>query len=83
MRIYMQTPAAPDHPPRFYHLHLQEDLINGWTVVREWGFQGSGGRVVKDHYPSRERAEQALGHTRDEQLKRGYRVVFVQGQEQP
>jgi predicted DNA-binding WGR domain protein len=79
MRIYMQIPPQGDHAPRFYHLHLQEDLIDGWTLVREWGFQGAGGRVVRDHFPNRESAESALLRVRDEQLKRGYRVVFMQG----
>lgn len=40
MRIYMQTPVTDEHAPRYYHLFLQEDLLGGWTVVCEWGFQG-------------------------------------------
>lgn len=81
MRIYMQTPVVDDRPPRYYHLHLQEDLLEGWTLVREWGFQGSGGRIKRDHFLDRESAEQALMQSRDEQIKRGYRVVFLQGLE--
>ncbi len=80
MRIYMQIPPADDRPPRFYHLHLQEDLLEGWTVVREWGFQGAGGRVLKEHFPDQESAQQALMKVRDEQLRRGYRVVFMQAE---
>ncbi len=79
----MQTPVGEDAAPRYYHLHLQEDLLGGWTLVREWGRQGASGRVIKEHYPHREGAEQALLVVRDEQLKRGYRVVFIQGLEQP
>ncbi len=81
MRIYMQIPAADGSAPRYYHLHLQEDLLEGWTLVREWGFQGQGGRLKKEHFDSREAAQEALLRVRDEQLKRGYCVVFVQGQE--
>ncbi|MEJ2685941.1 MAG: WGR domain-containing protein [Gammaproteobacteria bacterium] len=77
----MQTPVIDDRPPRYYHLHLQEDLLEGWTLVREWGFQGASGRIKRDHFADRESAEQALLQSRDEQLKRGYRVVFLQGQE--
>ncbi len=80
MRIYMQIPPSDTTPPRFYHLHLQEDLIDGWTLIREWGYQGSGGRVVKDHYTDREQAEQAMMAIRDAQLKKGYQVVFMQAQ---
>lgn len=82
MRIYLQTPVTDDRPPRFYHLFLQEDLLEGWTLVREWGFQGSPGRVIRDHFGTYEEAEEALARHRDHQLKRGYRVMFQQW-EQP
>ena len=82
MRIYMQIPPQDDKAPRFYHLHLQEDLLEGWSLIREWGSQGARGRVKREHFPDRETAELALIRVRDEQLKRGYRVVFMQaGQE--
>lgn len=79
MHIYLQTPPGEDRPPRFYHLILQPDLLGGWSLVREWGAQGSGGRIVRDHHDSREAAEAAMMRVRDEQVRRGYRVVFVQG----
>ncbi len=78
MRIYMQIPPQDDKAPRFYHLHLQEDLLEGWSLIREWGYQGARGRVVREHFPDRDSAEAALIRARDEQLKRGYRVVFIQ-----
>ena len=81
MRVYMQMPALEDKPPRFYHLFLQKELLEGWSLVKEWGFQGSGGRVKREHYGSREVAEAALIAGRDAQVQRGYRVVFVQGQQ--
>jgi predicted DNA-binding WGR domain protein len=76
----MQIPPQSEHPPRYYHLHLQEDLLDGWTLIREWGYQGSRGRVLREHYTDREEAEAALIRVRDEQLKRGYLVVFMQSQ---
>ncbi len=79
MRVYMQTAAEADKFPRFYQLVLQEDLLNGWTLVREWGQQGSSSRIKKDHFPSREDAQRALLKVRDAQLQRGYRVVYMQG----
>ncbi|RME33944.1 MAG: WGR domain-containing protein [Gammaproteobacteria bacterium] len=81
MRIYMQILPADGAPPRYYHLHLQEDLIGGWTLVREWGFQGRGGRVMREHFDSLEDAQAAMVRVRDDQLARGYRVVYVQGME--
>ncbi|HHJ14050.1 MAG TPA: WGR domain-containing protein [Gammaproteobacteria bacterium] len=80
MRIYMQIPPSDDGPPRFYHLHLQEDLLEGWTLIREWGYQGAGGRVVKEHFPDRDAAQAAMLAVRDTQLKKGYQVVFMQAQ---
>ena len=83
MRIYMQMPQADQRPPRYYHLHLQEDLLEGWSLVREWGFQGAGGRVRQEHFLDRESAQQAMLKVRDEQLHRGYQVVFVKGVDHP
>ena len=60
-----------------------EDLIDGWTLVREWGQQGRAGRVKKDHFDNRDAAEAALIRVRDTQLNRGFKVVFMQGQDQP
>jgi predicted DNA-binding WGR domain protein len=34
--------------------------------------------MVRDHYPDRESAEAAMLKLRDAQLKKGYRVVFMQ-----
>lgn len=77
----MQTVADADKFPRFYQLLLQEDLINGWTLVREWGQQGAAGRVKKDHFATREDAQRALLKVRDAQLQRGYRVVYMRGED--
>ena len=81
MRIYMQTVAADDKLPRYYQLMLQEDLLTGWTLIREWGQTGSPGRTKKDHFATREEAEHALLNVRDAQVKRGYRVVYMRGTE--
>lgn len=80
MRIYMQIPPAGDKAPRFCHLHLQEDLLAGWSLIRESGYQGSRGRVSRDHFDNRELAEAALIRIRDEQLRRGFQVVFMDTQ---
>jgi predicted DNA-binding WGR domain protein len=81
VRVYLQAAFETDKPPRYYQLLLQEDLIEGWTLVREWGQQGSAGRVKRDHYSSLEQAQQALLLVRDAQVKRGFQVVFMQGME--
>jgi len=82
MRIYMQIPPEGDKAPRYYHLLLQEDLLEGWTLIREWGYQGAAGRVKREHFADHAAAEAALLKVRDEQIQRGFRVVFMQAQPQ-
>jgi hypothetical protein len=83
MRIYMQTAPGEERTPRFYHLFLQQDLIRGWTLVKENGQQGSPGKVTKQHFETWDEALEAMMTARDRQLNRGFNVVFVQGQEHP
>lgn len=80
MRIYLQITDGESRVPRYYQLLLQQDLLGGWTLVREWGQQGSGGRIKREHFETREGAEAALMAARDAQVGKGYRVVFVQGE---
>ncbi|HED16679.1 MAG TPA: hypothetical protein ENI64_07710 [Gammaproteobacteria bacterium] len=79
MRIYMQTPAMDNKPPRFYHLHIQEDLLEGWTLITETGYQGVSGRVKKIHFSQRNNAVDTLIRMRDIQSNKGYRTVFSEG----
>lgn len=79
----MQTIPAENQVPRFYHLHLEPDLFEGWMLTKEWGAQGSAGRVQKKHFADIEKAEAELLSLRDSQIKRGYKVVFVEGQINP
>ncbi len=81
MRIYMQTGFTDSKSLRYYQLILEKDLLGGWAVVREWGQQGTGGRVKREHFVEQEAAQMALMQLRDKQLARGYKVVFIQGQE--
>ena len=81
MRIYMQTPVVEGEPLRFYHLMLQKDLLEGWVIIREWGYQGSRGRIRRDIFRDYDEAQRTLLGIRDAQLKRGFRVVFMSGSE--
>ena len=80
----MQTLPTADTPLRFCHLLLQQDLLGGWTLVRESGRQGGSGRVRREHFETRDQAEAALIVAalivaRDQHGRRGYRVVFAEG----
>jgi predicted DNA-binding WGR domain protein len=79
MRIYLQMPAGEGQAPRYYQLLLQEDLLGGWTLIRETGRQDTAGRIKREYFATHEAAELALAKARDSQLARGYRVVFVEG----
>jgi len=79
MQIYMQAFPGENKPPRFYQLILQQDLLGGWTVIREWGTQGKSGRVKQEIHPSREAAVDAMIKLRDVQLARGFQVVYLRG----
>lgn len=72
-------PPRDDQGPRFYHLVLQEDLLGGWHLLREWGAQGRRGTVRRDHYDTRDDALAAMLETRDRQLARGYQVMYREG----
>lgn len=83
MRIYLQSQIACEQAPKFYQISLQEDLLEGWNLMREWGYQGQRGRNKHEHFSSYDEAQNALIKIRDQQIKHGFRVVFMQGQEQP
>ncbi|MEJ1298862.1 MAG: WGR domain-containing protein [Candidatus Sedimenticola sp. (ex Thyasira tokunagai)] len=79
MRIYMQTQPSPEQPLRFYQLQLQQDLLGGWSLVRESGVQGGRGQVTKEYFSDRDEAIQKLIKRRDSQLRRGFHTVFREG----
>ncbi|MCW8825558.1 MAG: WGR domain-containing protein [Gammaproteobacteria bacterium] len=81
MRIYLQVQSEPGLPVRYYQIQLQPDMLGGWGVVREWGFQGRSGTVRRNHYDSHDEAMDALEKVRNQQLQKGYRVMFMQGEE--
>ena len=83
MRIYMQIQPPANKPPRFYQLQLQEDLLDGWTLIKESGYQGSSGKITREHHKTYDDAVSALTKTRDRQIERGYRVVYSEGTPNP
>jgi predicted DNA-binding WGR domain protein len=79
MRIYMQTNADPGEPPRYVQLTLEQDLLGGWTLYRESGRQGGRATLRREVFLEDEAAIEAFEKARDNQIKRGFRVVFAQG----
>jgi hypothetical protein len=83
MRIFMQTPPRAAEAPRYCHLILQQDLLGGWTLLRESGQQGGRTSLKREVFLEREAAEGALIAARDLHLRKGYQVMFTQGAEVP
>ncbi len=80
MRIYMQTPPIDGVPLRFFQIQIQEDMIDGWTLIRESGTQGGRTTSLKKiHFECREDAEEALYALRDQQLRKGFKTTFITG----
>lgn len=79
MRIYLQSDHNESGNLRFVHLILQEDLVGGWTLIRESGKQGSPGTIKREHFEDQNDAIEAMLKWRDKNIRRGYRVAFVQG----
>jgi predicted DNA-binding WGR domain protein len=79
----MQTRSVGSDAPRYYQIVLQQDLLGGWTLFREWGQQGSRASSKREIYLERDAALNAFELARDAQLKRGFHVMFAQGFDGP
>ena len=78
----MQSQPDDTKTNRYYQLILQEDLIEGWSLIAESGEQGRSGRQRRENFLTWDDALDKLLQLRDAQLQRGYRVMYVQGQPQ-
>ena len=75
----MQTNAVGTDAPRYYQIVLQQDLLGGWTLFREWGQQGCRASSKREGFLERDAPLSAFEHALDAQIKRGFRVMFSQG----
>lgn len=83
MRIFLQQRPVAGEPPKFYQLSLEQDLLGGWVLMREWGQPGTRTSAKREVFLQREEALDALSKARDSQLKRGFQVMFAQGADDP
>jgi hypothetical protein len=82
MRIYMQTmPEAGNEAPRYVQITLEQDLLGSWTLYRESGVQGGKATLKREVHVERDAAMAAFTKARDAQLKKGFKIMFSQGQE--
>jgi predicted DNA-binding WGR domain protein len=83
MRLLLQQRPDGREAPRFVQLMLQPDLLGGWELVRESGQIGGRSTVRREVFLEHAAALAALEHARDQQLKRGFQLMFAQGVEAP
>lgn len=79
MRIYMQRGAAEEMAPKYYQLLTQEDLLEGWWLIREWGVPGGRTTIKRQHFDTLDAAMEAMMRFRDNQLRRGFQIMFAEG----
>ncbi len=82
MRVFLQQPPSGNENPRYVQLTLQPDLLGGWELLRESGQVGGRIQLRRELYLQRNEANYAFEKARDQQLKRGFQVMFTHG-EQP
>jgi len=83
MRMFLQQRPEGPEAPRFVQLMLQPDLLGGWMLVRESGLVGGRSQVRREQFLDQASAFAALEQARDQQLKRGFQLMFVQGADAP
>ena len=79
MRLLLQQRPEGREAPRFVQLMLQADLLGGWTLVRETGQIGGKSTVRREQFLDQQAAVAALESARDQQLKRGFQLMFAEG----
>ncbi len=83
MRIFLQQPPVAGENPKFVKLSLEQDLLGGWFLDRESGLMGGRSTRKRDIFTDASLAISAFEAARDQQLKRGFRVMFAEGAEAP
>ena len=83
MRLLLQQRPQGHEAPRFVQLMLQPDLLGGWELLRETGQIGGRSTVRREVYLDQSAAIAALEHARDQQLKRGFQLMYAQGADAP
>jgi predicted DNA-binding WGR domain protein len=83
MRLFLQQHPDGREAPRFVQLMLQPDLLGGWTLLRETGVVGGRSQVRREQFLDQASALKAIETARDQQLKRGFQLMFAKGTDAP
>ena len=83
MRLLLQQKPNAGESPKFVQLILQQDLLGGWTLLRESGHIGGKTQLRREQYLERDAAIAAFEKARDAQVRKGFQVMFAQGAQVP
>jgi predicted DNA-binding WGR domain protein len=79
MRLLLQQRPLAGESPKYVQLVLQQDLLGGWSLLRESGQTGGRATLRREQFLDQAQAVAAFEKARDAQLKRGFQVMFAQG----
>ena len=83
MRLLLQQKPVAGEAPKYVQLILQQDLLGGWTLLRETGHIGGKAQLRRELFLDPDAALAAFEKARDAQVKRGFLVMFAQGASAP
>jgi len=83
MRLLLQQRPSAGEIPKYVQLILQQDLLGGWSLLREAGQIGGKASLKREQFLDQDAALTAFERARDAQIKRGFQVVFAQGANAP
>ena len=83
MRLFLQQPPQGGEAPKYVNLILEQDLLGGWSLLRETGQPGGRSQLKREQFLDRDQALAAFEKARDQQVKRGFRVMFTHGADAP
>jgi predicted DNA-binding WGR domain protein len=79
MRLLLQQKPLAGEAPKYVQLILQQDLLGGWNLLRESGLIGGKAQLKREQFLDHDAAIGAFEKARDQQIKRGFQVMFAQG----
>lgn len=75
MEIHLEKHDSEKNQARYYRMSILPNLFGEWTLQREWGRIGQGGRVRLDLFRSEAEAERALSVLEGVKQRRAYEHV--------
>lgn len=72
MQSYLEKHDPAKNQARFYNMVLLPNLFGEWTLYREWGRIGQGGKVRMEWFNNEDEAKSALVALEASKRRRGY-----------